>query len=33
MEQLPSATQIIGMVALGYLVGYWMGWGKMIILF
>jgi CPA2 family monovalent cation:H+ antiporter-2 len=34
MEQLPSAsTQIIGMVALGYLVGYWMGWGKMNSLF
>lgn len=30
---ITALTQIIGMVALGYLVGYWMGWGKMNSLF
>jgi CPA2 family monovalent cation:H+ antiporter-2 len=30
---ITASTQIIGMVALGYLVGYWMGWGKMNSLF
>ncbi|WNM18335.1 cation:proton antiporter domain-containing protein [Flavobacterium capsici] len=30
---ITALTQIIGMVGLGYLVGYWMGWGKMNSLF
>jgi CPA2 family monovalent cation:H+ antiporter-2 len=30
---ITALTQIIGMVSLGYLVGYWMGWGKMNSLF
>jgi CPA2 family monovalent cation:H+ antiporter-2 len=30
---ITASTQIIGMVSIGYLVGYWMGWGKMNSLF
>lgn len=30
---ITASIQIIGMVSIGYLVGYWMGWGKMNSLF